>query len=101
MSIDPNNPEVLISVRNDIEAATIVVALADRGIDASTTGSFTAGFRGEAPGHVNVIVKHKLEIVVVLGLQNRAIQGTNSGSGDSAFSSSNWHLPGKEPRCTL
>ena len=57
MSTDPNNPEVLISVRTDIEAAVIVGALAARGIDASTTGGYTAGFRAEAPGEVNVIVR--------------------------------------------
>ena len=59
MPSDPNNPEVLTSVRTDVEAATIVGALAARGISASTTGSYTAGFRAEAPGCVNVIVKYK------------------------------------------
>jgi hypothetical protein len=57
MSNDPHNPAILISARDDIEAAAIVAALASRGIDASTTGDFTAGFRAEAPGDVNVIVK--------------------------------------------
>ena len=57
MSNDPHNPAVLISARDDIEAAALVAALAGRGIEASTTGDFTAGFRAEAPGDVNVIVK--------------------------------------------
>ncbi len=57
MPADPNNPEVLTSVRTDVEAAVIVSALAACGIQASTTGSYTAGFRAEAPGYVNVIVK--------------------------------------------
>tara|TARA_B100000029_G_C16989510_1_gene746935 strand:- start:61 stop:342 length:282 start_codon:yes stop_codon:yes gene_type:complete len=57
MSSDPDSPQVLVSVLSDIEAATIVGALYARGIDASTTGGFTAGFRAEAPGCVNVIVK--------------------------------------------
>ena len=58
MPADPNNPEVLTSVRTDVEAAAIVSALAARGIEASTTGGYTAGFRAEAPGLVNVIVKY-------------------------------------------
>ncbi len=59
MPADPNNPEVLTSVRTDVEAAAIVGALAARGIEASTTGGYTAGFRAEAPGYVNVIVKYE------------------------------------------
>ena len=58
MSTDPNNPEVLTFVGSDIEAAAIVAALAARGIEATTTGGFTAGFRAEAPGDVNVVVRH-------------------------------------------
>ena len=58
MPADPNNPEVLTSVRTDVEAAAIVSALAARGIEASTTGGYTAGFRAEAGGRVNVIVKY-------------------------------------------
>ncbi len=58
MPADPNNPEVVTSVRTDVEAAAIVSALAARGIEASTTGGYTAGFRAEAPGRVNVIVKY-------------------------------------------
>jgi hypothetical protein len=37
----------------------IVGALAARGIVASTTGGYTAGFRAEAPGRVNVIAKYE------------------------------------------
>ncbi len=59
MTNDPNNPEILIAVPSDIEAATIVAALAARGITASTTGGYTAGFRAEAPGDVNVIVRRE------------------------------------------
>ncbi len=58
MPSDPNNPEVLTFVRTDFEASAIVAALASRGIEASTTGVYTAGFRAEAPGNVNVIVKY-------------------------------------------
>ncbi len=59
MPSDPNNPEVLTSVRTDVEAAAIVGALTARSIVASTTGGYTAGFRAEAPGYVNVIVKYE------------------------------------------
>lgn len=58
MMTDPNNPEVLIAVPTDVEATAIVTALAERGVQASTTGGFTAGFRAEAPGQVSVIVRH-------------------------------------------
>ena len=59
MPADPNNPEVLTSVRTEVEAVAIVGALAARGIEASTTGSFTASFRARAPGYVSVIVKYE------------------------------------------
>ncbi len=59
MASDPNNPEVLTRVESDLEAAALVTALAARGIDASTTGSFTAGFRAEAPGRIQVIVRRQ------------------------------------------
>ena len=57
MTTDPNNPEILARVPSDIEAASLVSDLAARGIEASTTGGFTAGFRAEAPGEVNIIVR--------------------------------------------
>ena len=57
MTKDPNNPEVLVSVPSDVEAVAIVTALAARGVAASTTGSYTGGFRAEAPGDINVIVR--------------------------------------------
>ncbi len=58
MSIDPSNPEILISVLTDAEAVAIILALKEYGIEATTTGGFTAGFRAESPGGINVIVKH-------------------------------------------
>lgn len=57
MTTDPNNPEVLTHVANVVEAAAIVDGLASHGIQASTTGSYTAGFQAEAPGTVQIIVK--------------------------------------------
>ena len=52
-----NQPETLISVTSDLEAAMIVSALAAHDIDATTTGGYTAGFRAEAPGEVSVLVR--------------------------------------------
>ncbi len=54
-----NTPETLVSVPNDLEAAMIVSALAARDIDATTSGGYTAGFRAEAPGEVQVLVRHR------------------------------------------
>ena len=59
MATDPNAPELLESFPSDIEAATLVAALDSHGIPASTTGGYTAGFRAEAPGNVNVIVRRQ------------------------------------------
>ena len=59
MTADPNNPELLTSVVTDVEAVVIVGALAARGIQAHTTGGYTAGFRAEAPGYVQILVKNK------------------------------------------
>ena len=58
MPTDLNEPAVVARVANEIEAAPIVALLAQHGIDASTTGGFTAGFRAEAPGEVCVIVRY-------------------------------------------
>ncbi|MGI9429231.1 MAG: hypothetical protein ACR2NM_11280 [Bythopirellula sp.] len=52
-----NTPETLVSVPNDLEAAMIVSTLAAHGVDATTSGEFTAGFRAEAPGDVKVLVR--------------------------------------------
>ena len=57
MTSDPNNPEILTHVANEVEAAAIVDGLASHGIQASTTGRYTAGFLAEAPGTVQIIVK--------------------------------------------
>ncbi len=57
MAGDLNNSRVLLSVPNEVEAAGIVTALAAYDIWATTTGGFTSGFRAEAPGYVQVIVK--------------------------------------------
>jgi hypothetical protein len=58
MTPDPNRPEPLLSVCSDVEAAAIVTALAEHGIEAFAVGGYTSGFRAEAPGEVRVLVKH-------------------------------------------
>jgi len=52
-----NIPSTLTTVPTEHEAAMIVALLAALGIKAHTTGDFTAGFRAEAPGSVQVQVK--------------------------------------------
>jgi len=59
MTTDPHSPEVLTSVANEVQAAALVAALEVRGVHATTTGGFTAGFRAEAPGQVNIIVRRQ------------------------------------------
>jgi hypothetical protein len=57
MAPDPNRPEVLLSVANEIEAAAMVNALAELGVEAFAAGGYTSGFKAEAPGDVAVMVK--------------------------------------------
>jgi len=59
MSAEPNHPEVLTTAANDLEAAPLLAALAELGIETTSTGSFTADFRAEAPGRVRIVVKHE------------------------------------------
>ncbi len=47
----------LIEVRSEAQAALIVAALEDAGINANAQGGLTAGFRAEAPGGVDVFVR--------------------------------------------
>ena len=52
-----NNPTTLTRVPTEQEAAMIVAALADLGIEAHATGDITAGFRAGAPGYVQIQVR--------------------------------------------
>ena len=56
---DPKSPVVLTSVPSEIEAAAIVTAMSAEGIEATATGGLTAGFRAEAPGEVQVMVRRE------------------------------------------
>ena len=46
----------LTSFPTEMEASTVVAALERNGVKATATGGFTAGFRAEAPGWVQVMV---------------------------------------------
>jgi hypothetical protein len=46
----------LTSARNEMEAGIVVRALEQEGIQATMSGVYTAGFRAEAPGWVEVLV---------------------------------------------
>ncbi len=56
MAGESNDPVFLTSAPSDAEAALIVAALEDRGINAHSTGELTAGFRAEGPGVVRILV---------------------------------------------
>ena len=57
MSSDPDSPTVVFRAATSIEAAAVVTALEAEGIEATTTGNFTASFQAEAPGSVQVVVR--------------------------------------------
>ena len=54
---DPQSPTILTTTASDVEAAAIVTALSAHGIEARTTGGYTAGYRAEAPGRVQIVVR--------------------------------------------
>lgn len=56
MNQDPRSPKLLTAVATDVEAAALLTALAAYGIIANRTGGFTAGFRTEAPGGIQIWV---------------------------------------------
>ena len=57
MSVDPTTPEVLVRVVSEVEAALIVGALLEQGIQAEAVGGPIAGFRAEAPADVAILVR--------------------------------------------
>jgi len=54
---DLNNPTTLTRYCSEVDAAAILAALSESGIQGTTTGSFTTGFQTEAPGDVTVVVR--------------------------------------------
>ncbi len=86
-TIDPNNPTPLTRFTNEVEAATILSALAENGIQGTTTGSFTTGFRTEAPGDVTVVVRHcdlprALEVIAEAEAANKKIDWSSVDVGE-------------------
>jgi hypothetical protein len=59
MTVDPARPVVLATVSTEVEAAAITTLLGANGIRALATGGYTADFRAEAPGTVQVIVRQE------------------------------------------
>jgi hypothetical protein len=49
------------SVPNEVEAGIVIAALEDAGIKATMSGVYTAGFRAEAPGQVQILV-HQADV---------------------------------------
>ena len=58
MAKRPDDLDVLASVVTELESAMIIEALRDEGIDATAEGALTSALRAEAPGEVNIIVRH-------------------------------------------
>jgi hypothetical protein len=52
----PEPAELLTSTPTEVEASIIIAALEEEGIRATMTGQYTAGFRAEAPGWVQILV---------------------------------------------
>lgn len=56
-STESHTPVELATVTTDIEAGALVSALEAAGIKASSTGGYTAGFRAQAPGVIQIWVR--------------------------------------------
>lgn len=59
MKKDDQELRTLTQVDNELQGSLIVTQLKEAGIHATLTGVFTAGFRAEAPGYVDVVVEEK------------------------------------------
>ena len=59
MTSDADRLEALTSTPNESQAAMIVSALKDGGIEAVAEGGLTAGFRAETFGEVKVMVRER------------------------------------------
>lgn len=59
MMSDDERLEALTSTPNESQAAMIVAALKDGGIEAVAEGGLTAGFRAESTGEVQVMVRER------------------------------------------
>lgn len=57
MSNDPNQPVVLTTAPDELEAAVLVAALETGGIKAQAVGGLTSKLRAEVPGDVQILVR--------------------------------------------
>lgn len=57
MSNDPNAAVILVTLNTEVEAQLLVGQLEAEDIEAQSSGALTAGFRAEAPGGVQVLVR--------------------------------------------
>jgi hypothetical protein len=81
MTDDPNQPVVLATLPTDVQAALIVAALRERGIEARSVGELTSGFRAEAPGGVKILVRQADLDRAQVAL--RAVEADRRGSHDA------------------
>ncbi|MEX2092677.1 MAG: DUF2007 domain-containing protein [Pirellulales bacterium] len=78
MPNSPEHPEHVVpvySTPNELEAGVIVAALEEAGIKSTMSGVYTAGFRAEAPGQVQILVAQedlaRAQEVIRLGEENK------------------------------
>lgn len=57
MSDDPNEPVVLTTVTGEGQAAILVAALGEHGVEAQAVGALTSEFRAEIRGGVQILVR--------------------------------------------
>lgn len=78
----------LTTVNDEMHASVIVTTLNDKGIKAKATGGFTAGFRAEAPGYVDVVVSEKdlteaKRILESIDFENEAVDWSDVDVGNA------------------
>ena len=84
---ETNDPILLTRFVSEIEAVAILAALAEYDIQGTTTGTFTTGFRTEAPGDVSVFVRHRdlpkaLEVLAEVEAARTEIDWSNVDVGE-------------------
>ena len=57
MSTQPESLKVVREASGDIEATNLRAALEEAGIECQSVGDYTAGFRTEVPGGLQILVK--------------------------------------------
>ena len=78
MTDRPLHPEHVVAVTstpNEVDAGVIVAALEEAGIKSTMSGVYTAGFRAEAPGQVQILVAQedlaRAQEIIRLGEENK------------------------------